>query len=436
MRSDRLSGSLAIIGLSVLFASDSLANEALDYLEGKLSEDEVTVTDLIKEKEKVEAAEEARKQERILRDDRDYRNRWKNRLVPKGLVYDNESNPIVQRVAIDGLAEWGTVNGEINSDEGIDINDNQLKRVRLGGMIRAFYNTDLEGRVVGDGNGYQGIDTLKATVQVTEGIAIETGKFRAPFGQEYRQDPNVRSAPGLSPIVAQIAPSNTLGVRVGATNGNWEMGLGWFSGDQDRNIPGIDGGGFVLANVAYSFDGEVVAGPDDEDAVAPAGHQRWYLDYIYNTSPSEGGSIPNEYRHLLSTGIEVSSGRLDFAGDFLLANGGVNTAWGLNMTGRYWLLEDAIRLVGRYNFADSNEPGGVSVGYGVPGAVGDATQPLAGFSTVLSGDEFHSFYLGLDWHVLQDYLLFSTGVEYRLLKDEINGDSSGVLWHTGGRVAF
>ena len=61
MRSDRLSGSLVIIGLSVLFASDALANEALDFMEGKLSEDEVTVTDLIKEKEEVKAAEEARK---------------------------------------------------------------------------------------------------------------------------------------------------------------------------------------------------------------------------------------------------------------------------------------------------------------------------------------------------------------------------------------
>ena len=63
MRSDRLSGSLVIIGLSVLFASDALANEALDYLEGKLSEDEVTVTDLIKEKEEVKGCrggEEAR----------------------------------------------------------------------------------------------------------------------------------------------------------------------------------------------------------------------------------------------------------------------------------------------------------------------------------------------------------------------------------------
>ena len=373
-----------------------------------------------------------------MRDDRDYRNRWKNRLVPKGLVYDNENNPIVQRVAIDGLAEWGTVNGEINSDGGedTDINDNQLKRVRLGGMIRAFYNTDLEGRVVGDGNGYQGIDTLKATVQVTEGIAIEAGKFRAPFSQEYRQDPSVRSAPGLSPIVAQIAPANTVGVRVGATNGNWEMGLGWFSGDRDRNVPGIDGGGFVLANLSYTFNGEVVVGPEDDRTTPPAGHQRWHFDYIYNTSPSEGGSIPNEYRHLVSTGIEVSSGNLDFAGDFLLANGDTNTAWGLTMTGRYWLLEDAIRLVGRYNYADSNDLGGISVGYGVPGAVGDSSQPLSGFSTVLPGDEFHSAYLGLDWHVLQDYFLFSTGVEYRLLKDEINDDSSGLFWQTGGRVAF
>ncbi|MGJ8724996.1 MAG: porin [Roseibacillus sp.] len=417
---------------------DSTANEALDLLEGKISAEEVTVTELLKEKKEESVEAEWKKKEKVLRDDRDYSQRWKNRLAPIGVVYENGDNPLVQRVAIDGLAEWGITAGEIEPDRGATtkLNDSQLKRLRLGGMMRAFYNTDLEGRVVADGDGYQGVDTLKATVQVNEALTVEAGKFRPPFSQEYRQDPNVRVAPGLSPIVAQMAPSNTMGVRVGVVNGPWEAGLGWFSGDLDKNIPGFDGGGFVLANLSYTFDGELVVGWEDEDAVAPPGHQRWHLDYLYNTSEKEGGSLPNSYRHLVSTGIEVSSGDFDFGGDFLLANGDVDTAWGMTLTGRYWLVEDAIRMVGRYNYADTDDPGGLSVGYGVPGALGDSTQPLLGYSNVLQGDEFHSFYLGLDWHVLQDYLMFSTGVELKLLKDEINGDNSGLFWHTGGRAAF
>ncbi|WP_411845499.1 porin [Roseibacillus persicicus] len=426
------------VGFIGLFVSQGRGNEALDLLEGKITEDEVTVTELLqKEDADEEGAAAEEEQKKTLVDDRDYSSRWKNRLAPLGMVYENETNPVVQRVAIDGLAEWGIANGDIDPKDGASqkIDDSQLKRVRLGGMMRAFYNTDLEGRVVGDGDGYQGIDTLKATVQVNEALKVEAGKFRPPFSQEYRQDPNVRIAPGLSPIVAQVAPANTVGVRVSAENGPWEMGLGWFSGKQDQNIPEL-GGGFVLANLSYTFDGEKVVDNSDEDAVTPPGHQRWHLDYLYNTSEDVNGSVPNGYKHLLSTGIEVSSGNFDFGGDFIVANGDVDTAWGMTLTGRYWILEDALRFVGRYNYADTDDAGGLSVGYGVPGALGDSTQPLLGYSTVLSGDEYHSFYAGLDWHFVEEYLMLSTGLELKLLKDETNGDTSSLLWHTGGRVAF
>ena len=412
-------------------------NEALDLLEGKITAEETTVDLLIQEKEAAEVAKEEEK-EKILRDDRDYSSRWKNRLVPQGIIYANESNPVVQRAAIEGLAEWGLVAGEIDFDEGPDedVNDSQIRRLRLGGLVRALYNTDLEGRVVGDGDGFQGIDTLKATVQVNDALTIEAGKFRPPFSQEYRQDPSVRVAPGLSPIVEQVAPGNTLGVRVETTSGPWEAGLGWFTNGLDENITGFEGGGFIVANLAYTFDGEVVAESGDEEVVAPPGHQRWHLDYLYNTSGELNGAVPNAYRHLVSTGIEVSTGDFDFAGDFIVANGDINTAWGLSLTGRYWLVEDALRLVGRYSYADTEEPGGLSLGIGVPSAVGDSTQPLLGFSRILPADELHSFYWGLDWHILHDYLIVTTGLELQLISDALNGDSTALFWNTGGRLAF
>lgn len=420
----------------VLLSQGAGGNEALDLLEGKITDDEVTVTELLKERELKKTS--ASPDEKSLRDDRDYSSRWKNRLAPLALVYDNEENPVVQRIAIDGLAEWGLVDGEVDPDssDAQDVSENRLKRLRLGGLIRAFYNTDLEGRVVADDEGYQGIDTLKATVQVNDALTIETGKFRPPFSQEYRRDPNVRFAPGLSPIVTQIAPANTLGIRFETSAGPWGAGLGWFVGDQDRNLPSLQGGGFALANLSYDFSGEALAGPGNPGAVVPPGHQRWHLDYLYNTSESQNGSVPLAYRHLLSTGIEVSTGRFDFGGDFLLANGDDNNAWGLILSGRYWLLQDAIRLTGRYSYADTDEPGGLLVGFGVPGAIGDTTQPLAGFSTILSADELHSFYLGLDWHLLHDYLTFTTGLEYRLLTNELSGDSADLFLQTGARLAF
>ncbi len=413
-------------------------NEALDLLEGKITEDQVTVTELFKKKEPEILPQN---QEPILNDERDYSSRWKNRLESTGIVYQSDSHPAVTRVALDGLLEWGLVEGEVDQGSGQEqnISDSRLKRLRIGGLLRTFYHTDLEGRAVFDDDGYQGIDTLKATVRLNETVTVEAGKFRPPFSQEYRRDPSVRTTPDLSPIVAQIAPANTLGVRLETQKGPWQFGVGWFSGDQDRNIPELDGNGFVLANVSYTFDGRAVAEESEQTAenrAAQPGHQRWHFDYLYNTSSDLEGAIPNGQRHLVSTGIELSSGRFDFGGDFLLANGGEEMAWGLVLTGRYWVIEESLRLVGRYNYAGTDSPGGLSIGYGVPGAVGDSTQALLGYSTVLPADEFHSFYLGLDKHLIQDHLLLSTGVEFRFLRDDNSGDSSDAFWRAGGRAAF
>ncbi|MDP0492180.1 MAG: porin [Verrucomicrobiota bacterium JB023] len=416
-------------------AGSALGNEALDLLEGKITEDEITVVS--EDEESGSASSSGESAPEVLVDDTDYSRRWRNSLPPKAIVYENPNSALVQRVAVEGMAEWGYTTGSIDADGGndTDVDDNTLRRLRLGGVMRAFGNTDLEAKVVADGNGYQGIDTLRATMNVNDGLKVEAGKFRPPFSQEYKRDPEVRVAPGLSPLIQNIAPANTLGVRFETYSGPWMAGLGYFSGGYDKNVPGFGGDGFILANLAYTFSPTAEAGTEGEDVAVPPGHQRWHLDYIYNLD-DEAGSIPKGYEHLISTGIEVSSGKFDFAGDFLLANGPVDTAWGMNLFGRYWLYDEAVRFVGRYSYADSDDPDAISVTSGVPSAIGDSTQPLMGYGLVTPVDEFHSFYGGLDWHVYGDHLLFSTGLEYRLLKDEDDGDATSWLWHTGGRVAF
>lgn len=411
------------------------ANEALDLLEGKIGYDDVTVTDFSEEKSDDELQTQALLDQLDLQD---YSARWKAKLPSRGVVYENEQNPVVQRVAFDGLAQWGLQVGELDRSEGdsTDINDSQLQRARIGGLVRAFYNTDLEGRVVADGDGFQGIDTLKATVKVSDHGTVEVGKFRPPFSQEYRQDPSVRIAPGLSPIVEQVAPANSLGIRGSYTKGPWEFGLGWFSGSLRSNLPELNRSSYALVNLAYTWDGKAAVEKGGAEVVPGPGHQRWHLDYLYNPASDEVTAIPNRYRHLLSTGVEVSSGPLDFFGDFLLANGDLSTAWGVTTTARYWVREDALRLVARYNYADTDDVDGLQIGVGVPGAIGDATQPLLGHDSILPADQFHSFYLGLDWHLSEDYLLLSSGIELQLFNSDSLGDASGLLWHLGGRAAF
>lgn len=378
----------------------------------------------------------------------DYTMRWLTHLPPLWLLYEDDSNPVVQAATLTGMFDWRLDTANIKPEGGggpdREVDSSGARRARLGAVLRAFYNTDLEGGVVFDGDGdYHGLDKLKATVHVGDDLSLAFGKFRPPFSLEYTQDPGMRMVPELSPLTAQVVPANSLGVMVDGRSGDWEWGLGWFSGDVSRTIPDVTGDGYLLAKVGYTFQGppggetnasgEAVAEDDLEQDV----FQRWHLDYIYNLDKEGSRSIPGGYEHLLATGIQTSHGRFDFLGDFLLANGKDQTAWGLTLQGAYWLLEDAVRAVVRYSYGDTDEPGGLMMGWGVPSPDSDSVHPFR-FPVVETGDESHSFYGGLNFHVLGDHVVIQVGGEYRLLKNAAAGvpDLGSWLWQFGGRAAF
>ena len=384
--------------------------------------------------------------------DEDYSWRWLASLPPLWTL-KLDGNAVVQEAALTGLFEWRYEAGTIEADGGNipdqEVDSIEARRMRLGTVLRAFYNTDLEGELVFGGEGeYYGVSKLKATVHLTDDLAFSVGKFRPPFTQEYTQDPSMRAVPELSSLVAQIVPTNSLGVMASGHVGKWDWGAGWFSADRSRNIPGIEGSGFILAKVGYTFQGKqggdrgdalpLASGGDaasgEEEATA---YQRWYLDYIYNLDHGEMTSILGGHEHLLATGIQVSTGPFDLQGDFILANGDINTAWGMTLQGSYWLLEDAIRAVARYSYADSDDDNALLAGYGIPSGLTDTGHPFQ-YPVVISGDEIHSFYGGLNFHIFGDYIVLQAGTEYRLIKNQVANtpDISSWFWHVGGRAGF
>lgn len=425
------------IGVVLWAALPGQANEALDLLEGQ--EDPMAGLPVTPQADGPQPIEGSNW-------DQDYSWRWLTTLPPLW-SYVPDDNDVVQEAALTGLFEWRLESGSIEVDgagiEERDVDSARARRARLGTVLRAFYNTDIEGEAVFDGDAdYHGVGKLKATVHVNDDLYLAFGKFRPPFSFEYTRDPSVRLVPEMSPLAAQIAPANSLGVMAGGVLGNWDWGVGWFSNDTSKNIPDIQGDGYVLAKVGYTFQG--TPGPDGDAEGEPAGnedagsvYQRWHLDYIYNMDEGRSSSIPGGYDHLLATGLQLSSGQFDFAGDFMLANGKDNTVWGMTLQGSQWILEDAVRAVARYSYADTDDAGGLRVGWGVPSPRSDTVHPFQ-YPFVQTGDELHTFFGGLNFHVFGDYIIVQVGAEYRLLKNPVSGlpDLSSWLWQIGGRAAF
>lgn len=404
--------------IGIYFASGCLlvANEALDLLDSELPGSGQVYLDSADPP----SAEETEAKKKTVPPDHTLPQRWP--IETPSLV--TFGDPLKTRISPRGLFEYQY------QDQNI-ARGSKLSRARVGLALQTYYGIELTADALLSSEGdYEGWDTLQVSFPVTDEMQLSLGKFPPQFGNEYSQDPSARWFPTLSPLVAQIAPSSSLGVMADGGNSRLEWKGGWFSGDGSRDLPGVEGDGYFIAGVATSLNGlgGVEAGTPD--------YRRWHFDYIYNFDGRDSETVPMGYRHLMSTGMQMSTGRFDFYSDFLLAKGNDQTAWGLTAAGGYWLVEDAVRLVGRYHYARSREDGGLQVGWGVPATGRDALRPL-GSPVISEASEIHSIYGGLNFHVFEDNFLFGTGVEYRDLSGVVGGndfDSWG--WNTWARFSF
>jgi hypothetical protein len=293
----------------------------------------------------------------------------------------------------------------------------------------------LQADVLFDGDAdFVGIETLAARIPAGDELMLTAGKFRPPFTLEYTQDAAVRWTRELSPLVAQMVPSSSLGAMLQGQGpaGQWDWKLGWFSGDADEDLPGFRGDGYLLAGIGYSG----YARPEPGSGRTVSSWHRWHLDYIYNFDGAQSRSVPMGYEHMVATGMQMSAGRFDLMGDFLFAHGDSSTAWGGTISAGYWLMEDALRLVGRFDYARSNDEGGIVAGWGVPGSGSDILQPFSAPITY-AGMELYSIYSGLDLFLYGQNVILSSGLEIRSLNDVVDGDDiDSLIWQTGGRLAF
>lgn len=347
--------------------------------------------------------------------------RWRTELAPKFPIEAGSRTTFAPR----GLFEYQVYDRSLG-------NGTKLSRARVGMALQTYYGIEILADALLSSSGqYEGWETLRASVPIGEEMRLTGGKFPPPFSTEYSRDAAVRWFPTLSPLAAQMAPASSLGFMFEGRGSKLDWKLGWFGSEVDRSLPSLDGDGYILASIASSRNRGGVEGAPE------ANYRRWHLDYIYNMDGSTSESIAQGYRHLLSAGAEYSSGRFDFYTEFLAARGSGNTAYGVTAAGRYWLLQDAVSFVSRYQYARSRDPGGIYSYWGIPDTGSDAIFPTA-FPEITTAAQLSSIYAGVNIHFDDDNLILGTGVEYRSLSEvgEDNETLSSWGWNTFARYAF
>lgn len=367
----------------------------------------------------------------------------------RAVLFQNDSNPYVQQIAIAGFFEFQGSFGkaEVEGIEGtpakdISLDSTRTRRARLGARIRAFGNTDIEamGEIAGSRN-HSGIERLSARTEFLPESGVTYGKFRPNFSAEYRQEPEFSPYPDRSMLTNMIAPHSTLGISFDHRRGDWEYGAGWFSSDYNPNIPSFEGNGLLSFNLARTL---VSAG---EKSLT---RTRWHVDYLHNLDGGKSGSLPRygvagrssangdqlvaanpAFRHLFSTGFTLEQDRFTFLGDFMLAKGDT-TAWGVTLAPTWWAIPGVLNIVGRYHYAGSDDPAALIA------TMGPSADPAFDSSPFFVGDEYHSFYLGTNAHLYQNRLLFMSGLERVILDDEAGAgfNTEAWIWHTGIKASF
>lgn len=432
--------------LLVLLAAPVFGNEALDLLEGKKDPASVTLPPTAEDAPVLSGAIGATNGEAKVT--KPYKPMQPSAFSVKSheifdpiwsrsVLYKDDQNPYVQEFSLTGLFEgaaaWGKIDNELGSSPLNDsVNEAQLRRAQLGARMKAFYRTEVTGVVEMAGpSRMNGIQTLKARTEITENTGITFGKFR-PLSTQENNTPDANLLISERTLLSNmVAPADSLGVMFDATRKGWTYQLGWFSGDFSDNIPGFKDDGMINAGIAYEKVGKAESG-------APL-RTRWYLTYVHNLNDESSDIMPRHrfagatpYRGLYSTGFSLQQDRIGFMADFTVARG-ENNAWGLTLMPTYWVMPGAFQLVGRYHYADTDKQDALYGGYG-PGA-----DPFfEGDSPIVTGDEYHSFYLGANFHLYENRMVISNGLEYTIFRDDLDSetDTTSLMWQTGAKLSF
>ena len=430
------------IPLYLLLASFAQANEALSLLEADASHASSSSTPSA-------ASESAEKATWNSPRWPDWQQQMLDDVWARSMVFEDSANPFIQQIAITGhfnpIASFGKaeIDGtDLIAPKDVNLDSSKTRRARLGARLRVFKHSEIESKFefAGPAND-SSLERLSVDSEIRENLHLKFGKFRPTFTAEFQVEPEVSPYPDRSMLLSMIAPASTLGLSLGHELNDWQYGAAWFSGDSHPDIPSIDSDGFVTFNLAHSRTASVAG----EETTT-----RWHLDFMHNFDAARSNSIPRynvagkrsvngdqailanpNFRNLYSTGFTVQQERLAFLGDFMLAKG-ETSAWGITLAPTWWAAPGLMKLVARYHYAGSDDPGALI------GSMGTSSDLYFDSAPLFAGNEYHSFYCGANLHFYKEYLVLMAGLENVILKDQAGGgfDTEAWIWHAGLKASF
>jgi hypothetical protein len=366
-----------------------------------------------------------------------------------GLLYEDKGNPWIDHVQLGGRFHYqlGKVRGEDVRGDSFGETVDEYRRFRLDteiGFLR-FFDMELGVNLVDDrrfrnppDNGLDwGYDTFDSAILSFnfgkavgtgpfDGIKLHYGRMKFEITEEVHTSSNRILTIERSSLAEKLGGDQTrpTGAVLELEKDNWTATAGVFSGEDDSEFIGAWNDGEVYyASLAWEASKDLTIRLDHAQ-----NHQSGtddILGYLQATSLSavygkkDWGLMVN-----FISGDNGGAGNGNVAairqGDF---HGAIVMPW-------YWIVSERLQLVARYQYARADESEGLRIDNRYIGALHalPGTDLDGGY-----GDEHHSYYLGLNWHLCGDRLKIMGGVSYDTMSartDDFEGTSYLLAFRT------
>ncbi|MEI6536093.1 MAG: hypothetical protein WCN98_12170 [Verrucomicrobiaceae bacterium] len=345
-------------------------------------------------------------------------------------LYDNKDNPVIEELSLTGeiFTQWagGTSNrGSFSSGDlppASRWGEIDVPVFRLG--INALWLDKLRLNAVLDVNPnwnpfYKDIYELNLTYAPNDAFNLGVGKQKGRFfSQEYLTRTRELLEFNQSLLVNTLVPRGLTGVWINGRANNWIYALAGYAGDYETEFARFNAGAVLQGGIGYDF---ASAFNVDKALVR--------LDY-QGSSSAQNSFGPGKFHHALSLNSTYQKERIGFYTD-LLGGKGIGSqgdVWGVIITPNWFMVEQKLQLVMRYQYAHGDNNGlKLQTRYE---SLAPEIQDTKG-----AGSDYNAAYLGLNWYLYGYRLRLMTGAEYSNMTGGAKS-YSGWTYLTGLRLAF
>jgi phosphate-selective porin OprO and OprP len=347
-------------------------------------------------------------------------------------LYKDDTNPILQEFKLRGRYQgqyW-----DVDADEGSQSHWED-RRSRFGFDAKLF-DKKLEARFDFQSNDgfndiYDGLVDAYLRWKPQSWLSVTAGKTKPLIGQyDWLESTNSQPTFERSQIFNQLRVNRATGLTVEGTRDEISWRAGVYSNETPSTTDGsgaFGDGEFGDFNGGYSF--SLGAGYDFKHILSLE-KADFRLDWLHSDRDLAEDLVLNRYDDILAATFWLKEGDAALVFESYFASGGdggYSNVFGFFIQPTYDIVPKKLQLVGRYSFASSGGPIGVS---------GQSRYERTVAANSGLGDIYHSIYGGVQYFIHGTKLKLMAGAEYAWIQGEPADSYDGLTLLTGLRISF